>query len=96
MIEEACVAIEKSSQHERVIRESKYARRNKMRYIDHLLNELEILNLADQSALPEPLESAVDRMLVDAGEERPVHTVIEAMDVLYDLQDQLMVNQQED
>ena len=95
MIEQASVAIERSSLHERAQRESKYSRRNKMRYIDQLLNELEVLNLAEKTDLPEPLETALDRVLAEIGDERSVQSVGEAMDLLYDLQDQLMDNQED-
>ena len=60
MIEQANIAIERMSERERRLREMKYARRNKMRYIDKLLNELEMLNLADQREMPRGLSVAVD------------------------------------
>jgi len=37
---------------ERRVQRAKYARRNKMHLIDKLLNELEMLNLADQRQMP--------------------------------------------
>jgi hypothetical protein len=97
VIEEACLAIEQISAQERSAREQKYARRRKMNYIDGLLNELEMLNLADRVALPEPLEGAVGKLLEDIPERRSaqtpkVETVVGAMDVLYEVQDALMVN----
>jgi hypothetical protein len=98
MIEEACVAIDTVSERDRRLREAKYARRNKMRYIDRLLNELEMLNLADQREVPSQLATALDRLVqetdVVAGSEeveRP-GTVTAAMDVLYEIQDSLMEN----
>jgi hypothetical protein len=101
MIKEACVAIEKVSARERRLRESKYARRNKMRYIDRLLNELEMLNLAEQRQMPRPLSTAVGELLADSLVEREAArpepgSVIEAMDLLYEIQDSLMFNQIED
>jgi hypothetical protein len=98
MIEEACVAIDDLSERERKHRELKYARRNKMRYIDRLLNELEMLNLAEQVEIPGALVVAVDQLLEDSEVEsqgRP-DTVVTAMDLLYEIQDSLMYNQIED
>jgi len=97
MIEEACVAIETVSERDRRLREAKYARRNKMRYIDRLLNELEMLNLAEQREVPTQLAMALDKLVQETDvvakieDERP-GTVTAAMDVLYEIQDSLMEN----
>jgi hypothetical protein len=101
MLEDACVEIEVLTEKDRVERAHKYARRNRMRYIDQLLNELEMLNLADQARMPDRLHVAVDELIVEtrAAEirgARSVATVPDAMDVLYDIQDSLMFNQIED
>jgi hypothetical protein len=101
MLEDACVEIEVLTEKDRVERAHKYARRNRMRYIDQLLNELEMLNLVDQAKLPDRLSVAVDQLIVEtrAAEirgARTVATVPDAMDVLYDIQDSLMFNQIEE
>lgn len=101
MLEDACVEIEELTEKDRLERESKYARRNRMRYIDHLLNELEILNLADQVKTPKQLFEAVDTLVVDTNTvqirgQRNLATVSDAMEVLYDIQDSLMFNQIEE
>ncbi len=101
MIEEACLAIEEMSERDRLVRASKYARRYKMRYIDKLLNELEMLNLAEQRAMPDGVKVAVDSLIADSHlpitpEQRAPSSVIEAMDALYEIQDGLMFNQIED
>jgi hypothetical protein len=101
MIEEACLAIEEMSERDRLVRANKYARRNKMRYIDKLLNELEMLNLAETRAMPEGVKVAVDRLIADshlptAPEQKPPGSVVEAMDTLYEIQDGLMFNQLEE
>ncbi len=98
MISEACVAIDQSTERERRQRELKYARRNKMRYIDQLLNELEMLNLAEQTKLPTALETAVDELLQESEVETELRpdTIVTAMDLLYEIQDSLMYNQIED
>jgi hypothetical protein len=93
MIEEACVAIENVEARDRRQREAKYARRNRMRYIDHLLNELEMLNLAERREVPTRLATALDRLLVEcecSDETARPATVVEAMDLLYEIQDGLM------
>ena len=46
MIEQANTAIEVSTERDRRVMELKYARRRRMKQIDLLLNELEMLNLA--------------------------------------------------
>ena len=98
MISEACVAIDRSTERDRRARELKYARRNKMRYIDQLLNELEMLNLADQTELPTALGQAVDELLADSEVETELRpdSIVTAMDLLYEIQDSLMYNQIED
>jgi cytidylate kinase len=101
LLEDACVEIDQLTEKDRVERRQKYARRNRMRYIDRLLNELEMLNLADQTRMPRQLSVAVDELIVetrttDIKGQRSLETVPEAMDVLYDIQDSLMFNQLED
>ena len=101
MIEEASIAIKQLSERDRRAQEYKYARRNRMRYIDRLLNELEMLNLADQTQTPSALMMAVDQLieeadLEEAEEPRQSGTIIKAMDALDDIQDSLMFTQIED
>ena len=100
MIQEACEAIDNVEERERRAREAKYGRRNRIRYIDRLLNELEMLNLAEQTRVPERLAMELDRMMVEsvvevARQPRP-ESVNEAMDVLYEIQDSLMFNEGEE
>jgi hypothetical protein len=102
MIKEASIAIDRLSARDRRLREMKYGRRKRMHYIDKLLNELEMLNLADKSQLPPALGDAVDRVVEDTAaeldtvEQRKTDSVTEAMDILYEIQDSLMFNQIED
>ncbi|HSR24442.1 MAG TPA: hypothetical protein VLW53_12885 [Candidatus Eisenbacteria bacterium] len=90
--------IERVEARERRSREAKYGRRNKIRYIDRLLNELEMLNLADESRVPERLAIELDRLMAEsqaievARQPRP-DSVNDAMDVLYEIQDSLMFNE---
>ena len=70
-----------------------------MRYIDHLLNELEMLNLAERSQVPTRLSTALDRLLAECevpGETARRATVVEAMDLLYEIQDGLMFTTPDD
>ena len=101
MIQEACAMIERVEARERRSREAKYGRRNKIRYIDRLLNELEMLNLADETRVPERLAMELGRLLaesevVQVPEQPRLDTVNDAMDVLYELQDSLMYNDSEE
>jgi predicted aminopeptidase len=100
MLEEASLAIDRLSSRDRRLREMKYGRRSRMRYIDKLLNELELLNLADEQRLPRALSVAVDKIVEESGPEniepRNLESVTEAMDVLYELQDSLMFTQIDD
>ena len=93
MIEEASVAIETQVELEKRLQAEKYARRNKMRYIDRLLNELERLNLSDRPFPPPGITSAVKELAADAsvsGCARCEESVLAAMDCLYEIQDALM------
>ena len=100
MIERASVAIGQLTEFERRQRQVKYSRRNRMHYIDKLLNELEMLNLADQERLPQPLSVAVERVVeetaVVAVAEKKRETIVDAMDVLYEIQDSLMFNEDDE
>src|SRR2546430_15721270 len=98
MVRQASGAIEPMAARGRRAQRAKYARRNKMRYIDRLLNELEMLNLADQREVPSQLAMALDRLVqetdvvADSAEVERPGTGTAAMDVLYEIQDSLMEN----
>src|SRR5256885_5177795 len=98
MIQEACAMIQRVEARERRSREAKYGRWNRIRYIDRLLNELEMLNLAEESRVPERLAIELDRLMLEtralepARQPRP-ESVTDAMDVLYEIQDSLMFNE---
>ena len=97
MIEQANAAIEFSTERDRRDMRLKYARRGRMKLIDQLLNELEMLNLAEAEAMPRPLSNAVDQVIAESEEpERTAQSIIEAMDVLYDIQESIMFTQIED
>ncbi len=102
MIKQASRAIEHMTARERRVQRAKYARRNKMHYIDKLLNELEMLNLADQRLMPPVLSVAINKVIEESPEvtvlaqAKSSGSVMEAMDALYEIQDSLMYNQIED
>src|SRR5256886_4004891 len=101
MIKQASRAIEHMTARERRIQRAKYARRNKIRYIDKLLNELEMLNLADQRQMPPVLSVAINKVIEESPEvtvlaQAKPASVMEAMDALYEIQDSLMYNQLEE
>jgi hypothetical protein len=101
MIKQASRAIEHMTAKERRVQRAKYARRNKMHLIDKLLNELEMLNLADQRQMPPVLSVAINKVIEESPEVTVLATakpasVMEAMDALYEIQDSLMYNQIED
>ena len=101
MIKQASRAIEHMTARERRVQRAKYARRNKMHYIDKLLNELEMLNLADQRLMPPVLSVAINKVIEESPEvvvlaQAKPGSVMEAMDALYEIQDSLMYNQIED
>ncbi|HET9051985.1 MAG TPA: hypothetical protein VFO60_09790 [Candidatus Dormibacteraeota bacterium] len=101
MIRETCAQIgELAGQHERE-RQRRYARRNRIHLIDEMLNEFEMLNLADEPRIPGELQAKVRRLVVEERHplaERPASDVriLDWMDALYDVQDTLMLNDAED
>ena len=75
--------------------EQRYARRNKIRFIDELLNDFEELNLAEEMEVPQNLKVQVGSLVKE--EAHPLRmrdfqevSVGEWMEALYDIQDTLM------
>ncbi|HEV1998573.1 MAG TPA: hypothetical protein VGR61_10645 [Candidatus Dormibacteraeota bacterium] len=75
--------------------ESRHARRNRVRYIDRLLNQLELLNLSEAPILSTDLRRQLKRLLTEC--EHPLArrserdlTIAVCMEALYDIQDTLM------
>lgn len=101
MIEETCLEIGELAERHEVERERRYARRNKIRFIDELLNEFELLNLADEGEIPRELTGRAYRFVEE--EEHPISRrplreirITEWMDALYDVQDTLMLSIEDD
>ena len=101
MIDRTVLQIERLNEHHEREREHRYARRNRIRYIDELLNEFELLNLADEPDVPKELTGKVFQLV--AEEEHPIVRrplrdvpIADWMDALYDLQDTLMLTIEDD
>jgi hypothetical protein len=101
MIEETCLEISQLYERWQSEKEQRYARRNKIRYIDQILNEFEMLNLAEEPSIPANLMGRVKRF-VDQ-EEHPVGRrtlrevpIADWMEALYDIQDSLMLTVEDD
>jgi hypothetical protein len=101
MIEETCLEISQLYERWQTEKEQRYARRNKIRHIDQILNEFEMLNLAEEPQVPTELIGRVKRF-VDLEEHpvarRPLDDVAIAdwMEALYDIQDGLMLSVEDD
>lgn len=101
MIQETCVEIGELEARWTSLREARNARRQKIRYIDELIDAFEKLNLADEVEVPYEL---VGRAVALVGREAqlvagraPSELVIsEWMDALYDVQDGLMFASEDD
>src|ERR1700674_2987070 len=96
MIEETSVQISTLRERWHAERELRYARRNRIRHIDQLLDELEMLNIAEETQLPADLALRVQRLAAEmepplgnpAPEDIPLTGTKGG---LYDLQDGLML-----
>src|SRR5712691_3878540 len=96
MIEQTSVQITVQRERWHAERELRYARRNRIRHIDRLLDELEMLNIAEETQLPADLALRVQELAAEMdhplGNRAPEDLSIgDAMDALYDLQDGLML-----
>jgi len=96
MINETSLEISHEYQRWQVELEGRYARRNKVRHIDRLLNQLELLNLTEAPTMPMPLRRQVRQFLAES--EHPLSrraerdlTTGDAMEALYDIQDTLLL-----
>src|SRR5207245_6480179 len=96
MIEQTSVQISALRERWHLEREQRYARRNRIRQIDKLLDELEMLNIAEETILTPELALRVHELAAEMdhplGSRAPEDTgIAEAMDALYDIQDGLML-----
>jgi hypothetical protein len=96
MINETSVEISHEYKRWQVELESRYARRNKVRHIDRLLNQLELLNLTESPAMPPALRQQIKSFLDECEHSlslRPARdlTVGGTMEALYEIQDTLLL-----
>jgi len=96
MINETSLEISHQYKRWQVELESRYARRNRVRHIDRLLNHLELLNLTESRTMPVPLRRQVRQFLDEC--EHPLSrraerdlTIGDVMEALYDIQDTLLL-----
>ena len=96
MIEQTSVQISTLRERWHAERELRNARRNRIRQMDRLLDELEMLNIAEETQLPTELAVRVQRLAAEMDHplaSRPFEdlSIADSMDALYDLQDGLML-----
>jgi hypothetical protein len=94
-IAETSHEISKLYEVDHLTRRERSARRNKILFIDRLLNELEQLNIVEEVTVPVPLRTQCRRLLAREG--HPLGrgraeevAIADWMDALYDVQDGLM------
>ena len=96
MIQETCTRIDELQDYWSAEIRVRHARRNKIREIDEMLNQFEMLNLADEQVIPGDLRARVESFI--RNEHHPLAqgstasvSIQDWMETLYDLQDGLMV-----
>ncbi len=100
MIQETCVEIGELEARWTSLREARNARRQRIRYIDEVIDAFEKLNLADEVEVPYEL---VGRAVALVGDDRLIAgrvpdelMISEWMDALYEVQDSLMFTAEDD
>ena len=100
MIQETCVEIGELEARWTSLREARNARRQKIRYIDELIDAFEKLNLADEVEVPYELVGRAVALVSDdrlvAGRVPDELMISEWMDALYEVQDTLMFTAEDD
>ena len=100
MIQETCVEIDELEARWTSLREARNARRQKIRYIDELIDAFEKLNLADEVEVPYELVGRAVALVSDdrlvAGRVPDELMISEWMDALYEVQDTLMFTAEDD
>ncbi|HYM49033.1 MAG TPA: hypothetical protein VET65_00530 [Candidatus Limnocylindrales bacterium] len=96
MIEQTSVQISALRERWHLEREQRYARRNRIRQIDRLLDELEMLNIAEETQMTPELALRVHELAVEMDHPLRIRApedlgIAESMDALYDIQDGLML-----
>jgi hypothetical protein len=101
LIQQTCLTISDLEVRAEAEKEARTARRNRIRALDRLIDEFEMLNLADEVEVPGELRLRAIRVMLSAAHplaRRPATEIAIAdwMDALYDLQDTLMLPCEED
>jgi hypothetical protein len=101
MIQETSVEISALEKHWMAEKRARAARRDRIHAIDGLIEELEKLNLADESEVPVELRGRAYRVVFEerhplAQRESDHVAIAEWMDALYDVQDTLMFSTEDD
>jgi hypothetical protein len=101
LIQSTCMTISELQERAEADRDVRYARRKKIRAIDQLINDFEMLNLAEEVDVPGELKHRANRFIVAAAHplvKRPCDEIPIAdwMEALYDLQDTLMLPSEDD
>lgn len=100
MIQETCVEIGELEARWTSLREARNARRQKIRYIDELIDAFEKLNLAEEVEVPYELVGRAAALVAEApvvaGRPPSELVISEWMDALYDVQDGLMFASEDD
>ena len=96
MIQETCTRIEELEDYWTSEIRARHARRNKIHAIDEMLNQFEMLNLADEQVIPTELRERVAAFVRvedhPLGRRNPATVDIpDWMEALYDVQDGLMI-----
>ena len=101
MLQETCARIDELEDFWAGELRARHARRNRLHEIDDLLNQFEMLNLADQQVIPTDLGRRVTALV--HTEAHPLSerlpgevTIAEWMEALYDFQDGLMIRLEDD
>ena len=101
LIQETCLTISELREQAVAEKDARYSRRRKIRALDRLIDEFEMLNLAEEVAVPGELRSKATQVIGSAAHplaKRPAHEIPIAdwMEALYDLQDTLMLPGEDD
>lgn len=101
MIRQTCLEIDELKARHAWERLQRRARRQRIRYIDDLINEFEMLNLAEEVRIPEELRRRATLLLTGLRHplgRRPTEEsgVGEWMDALYEVQDGLLLGTAEE
>lgn len=96
LIYETCLTISELQERAVAERDARASRRNKIRALDRLIDEFELLNLAEEVEVPGDLRHKAAAVIGRAAHplaQRPPHEVPIAdwMEALYELQDTLML-----